>query len=395
MSSTPVEKYLRRVDELQSLQVELKAGRRPGDLGPVAGRVLEAAGDLLRRSAKVSFSEGQVRETLALLPEPALVSFCSGLDLSELTLRLEQAASQAVEAALPDEGEDTAPLMTWALQALQSRDRLESALVALEAIAVSGRGDAKVLHERLAGALQAVDVAARRRVRSFTALNDARRAEAALLTEPASARAWWFVERNGLGDDLLVKVLGGEVRGFLGPAERGAHEAVLERHERSVGFDELFAFDAGLATPAEAAALKARAAREPALAEIFAAMAAGEEAIAQLTDEGPGPDAVRPAPPSAPGSSRGAEVISERTEFRVLLFRNRAQLQVVVQPRRLERFAAAAVFLSDRPERALPHERRDEGLVFAVGQAERLAGLQARVVVTLSDGQQVASEIRL
>ncbi len=41
-------RYAARCEELEALKAELESKTRPGDPGPVAARVLEAAGDLLR-----------------------------------------------------------------------------------------------------------------------------------------------------------------------------------------------------------------------------------------------------------------------------------------------------------------------------------------------------------
>jgi hypothetical protein len=98
--------------------------------------------------------------------------------------------------------------------------------------------------------------------------------------------------------------------------------------------------------------------------------------------------------PVEPRSS-APEIIEERAEYKVLVFRTKARVQVVVQPRRPDRFAAAAVFRSDQPERALPSRSGELGHEFDLGTPAETAGRTARVVVKLTDGQSHACEVTL
>jgi hypothetical protein len=61
----------------------------------------------------------------------------------------------------------------------------------------------------------------------------------------------------------------------------------------------------------------------------------------------------------------------------------------------VDRLAAAAVYRSDEPERAVPSAPGEMGLHFDLGAPERLAGVLARVMVKLVDGQTHAFEVRL
>lgn len=388
------DRYSARVEELESLKHELEGGKRPGDPGPLVGRVLEAAGDLLRRTTAVRADGALVTGVLGLIPEAGLKSWSDGVQLPELRSRLQRAASQAVEAALPDTPEDGERLAGWAMQDLHTRDRLESALVALEALAAKGRGDAKVLSERLRRAVEDVDAACRPSAPALSALNGHRRGEAALLDDGHRARAWWFAERSGIDDDALVRVLGGEATGRLPAAEKRADGIVSKKRARRITYDELFRFDLGLSTTAEAEVLKRQAAEDAELKRVMAAMEEGERAIEELTKDDP---PLRSAPVPLPVEPRGSapEVIEERTEFKVLVFRTKARVQVVVQPRRPDRFAAAAVFRSDEPERGLPSSSGELGHEFDLGAPQAVAGLTARVVVKLTDGKTHAVEVKL
>ena len=321
-------------------------------------------------------------------------SWGDGVQVTELATRLKRAASQAVEAALPDSVEAGEAMAQWAVQDLQARDRLESALVALEALGGAGRSDAKALATRLRTAIGKVDRDCRAGVVSLTALNGARRAEAALLDGEFRGQAWWYSERTGIDDDQLVKVLGGEVKGSM-PAEfKTANTEVTRKRGRPVSFDDLLRFDLGLASPAEKEVIRLQADADPELKLSLAAMDAAEAAITEETqDEVVVP---RAAPVTIPVErSSSPEVIEERAEFKVLLFRSKKSVQVVVQPHRVDRLAAAAVYRSDEPDRPFPSSPGDMGLHFDLGAPERLVGVLARVVVKLVDGQTHAFEVRL
>ncbi len=382
------QKYRALIDELESLKVELENPKRPGDPAPVVARVLEAAGDLLRRTVSSPCEPQLISSVLAMVPTAGLKSWSEGVEVHDVQQKLERAATHAVEAALPDADDDSSTLMGWAMQDLMARDRLESALVALEK---SARDDAKKVSSGIRGQLAPIDAAARRTVASLTALNTDRRAEAGLLDANWRSDAWWLTERSGIEDDALVKVLSGEAQGTLGPAEHRADRTVRAKRLRSASFDELFRYDLGLSTPAEATVIRSQAAQDPELTLVLAAMAAGDEAIDELTE----PTAKTTPLPVAAAHSSSLEVVTERAEFKVLLFRSKAQLQVVVQPRRQDRFATAAVYLSHEPKRALPSSPGEHGLHFDLGKPERTVGSVARVVVKMTDGQSASSEIRL
>ena len=388
------EKYAARLTELEALHHELETGKRPGDGAVVVGLLLEAAGDVLRRKTATRGTAAQVTRPLSAIPELGLRSWGDAVQVTELATRLKRAASQAVESALPDSDEDGKAMAEWAVQDLQARDRLESALVALEALASSGRKDAKALAERLRSAVGSVDRTARAGVASLTALNGARRAEAALIDPEFRGQAWWYSERTGIDDDQLVKVLGGEVTGSMPPEFKSVNSEVTRKRGRPVSFDDLLRFDLGLASLGEKEVIRLQADADPELKLSLAAMDAAEAAIAEETaGEVAAPKA---APVFSPVErSHTPEIIEERAEFKVLLFRSRKAIQVVVQPHRLDRLAAAAVYRSDEPDRPFPSAPGDMGLHFDLGAPERLVGVLARIVVKLVDGQTHAFEVRL
>lgn len=382
------EKYAARQTELEALHHELAAGKRPGDGAVVVGLLLEAAGDLLRRKSALGVLPANVTRQLAAISEPSLKAWADGVQVAELTARLKRAASQAVESAIPDSPEDGAAMAQWAVQDLQARDRLESALVALESL---GRPDSKLVLSRLRSAVSAVDASCRGTVISLTALNGTRRAETALLDGEFRGAAWWYSERTGIDDDQLVQVLGGEVKGSMPSEFKTANTEVTRKRGRPVRYDDLLRLDLGLASPAEREAIRIQADADPELKLALAAMEAAESAITEEEVASPGPVPV-PVPVER---SNSPEIVEERSEFKVLVFRSKKNVQVVVQPHRLDRFAAAAVYRSDEPDRAFPSSPGDMGLHFDLGAPERLVGAVARVVVKLTDGQTHAFEVRL
>ncbi len=393
MNRSLKEKYAARVQELESLGRELAAGRRPGDPAPLVGRVLEAAGDLLRRRAAVPCPAGTVEKVLTLVPEPGLSSWASGVDEKSHATRLAQAAGQAVESAIPDSDDEGRVLAGYAMDALLARDRLESALVALEALAKAGRGDARVLAERLRPLAARIDAMCRKSGPSFTPLNTERRGEAQLLDEPYRVGAWWFVEKSGPEHDGLVATFGGVPRSTLGPAEQAAAREVDAPRDRPVTYDELFRFDLGLASPAEAAAIRREAERDAEMKTILSALDAGERAIEELTstDVPPTPRAAAPGTPVEPKDAP-PEQLAERAEFKLLVFRAKARLQVVVQPRPGQQRIAASLEVPEvfeRPERAQPGPL---GLVVDLGDPARFRGKRAIARVTLDSGAVVTLE---
>lgn len=389
MNLSPREKYAARIEELASLAEALRAGRKP-EPGAAAGRALEAAGDLLRRRNALATQAETVLDALRQIPELALHAWATGVDVSDLRTRLIKAASDAVEAGLPDDPEAGAHFSGLAMQGLQARDRMESALVALEAMAGQGRGDAGVILGRLRGAIDDLDATCRTFVTSLTTLNPSRRPEAALLDEAVRLRAWWYSTRCGIDDDALVAVLGGEKKGTLPSRERRASDVVMEKRVRRVSFDDLLRFDLGLASPAERDAIQAAAEKDPELKLALAAMDEGDRAIEEL-EQGPQP----PAPIPLPRAPRETPVlVEEHRDFKVLVLRTPRNVQVVVQPRHADRLAAAAVYRSDDAARPIAPNDGEHGLHFELGAPERLVGAGARVVVKLRDGQTHAIEVK-
>lgn len=391
MNPSPKEKYSARLTELEALHHELAGGKRPGDGGVVVGLLLEAAGDLLRRQTALGVAVGSVTGRLQAIPESALRAWGEGVQATELVMRLRRAATHAVESAIPDEDGTAESSAQWAVQDLQARDRLESALTALETLV---RDDARALLGRLRREVTEVDRSCRGTALSLTSLNVTRRAEAALLDASHRNNAWWFSAHSGMEEDEMVRVLGGTASGTLPPSLRAVSSTVERRRERPVTSDDLFRFDLGLASPAEREAIRLQASRDPELKLALAAMEAAESAILDESRPASAETTVLTARSPDPVERKSApEVVEQRPEFKVLVFRTKQSVQVVVQPQRLDRFAAAAVFRGDDPDRAVPSRPGDMGLHFDLGSPERVAGTRARVVVKLVDGQTHAVDV--
>lgn len=388
----PVNRYRARVDELESIRAELEADKLRSDLGPVVGRVLEAAGDLIRRSTRIQTDLAALDRILMLVPNAGLTSWGEAVSVDDLAKRVARAAEEAVEAALPDTPEDGSTWNSWAMQGLFARDRLESALCSLERLGKLGRQDASTIHSKIRKQVDAADDRLKHRARWLSGLNGDRRSEAQLLDDSCRTKAWWFAAHCSPGDDELVKHLG--EGGPLTGAEAAVHREVTKKRTRQIGFDELFRYDLGLASPAETAMIEAQAKKDPELRKAIAAMRDAEAAIEDNDPNRPqNPVSAGQAP--APGDRGSVQVIEDRQDFKVLVFRRSQRIRLVVQPVRTDRFAAAAVFLPDAPNTARPSRDTAEGLEFDLGPEHLLAGQLARVVVRLQGGAEIKVEARL
>jgi hypothetical protein len=360
---------------------------RPGEALEGAGQVLEAAGDLVRRRAALGGDLGAVDRALGQLSDAALSRWREGLAVAAVEGHLRRALWMAVEAAVPDEEEDVTALIEGCMQELRARDRLESALVALERLGAQGRLHAAALGRTLRGEVAQVDSACRPAVAGLTPLNPLRRPEAALLDDAERARAWWFSVRCGVEDDLLVPVLGGERPGTVGRGDRQASEVVSEWRTRPVSSEALLRIDLGLACPAEAREVRRRAQHDPELALALTAMEAGEAAIEALERA--------PAEPATTTTSRPAaapDVVHRHPDFTVLVFSGPRMVRVRVEPRQPGRLAAAALHREGTGGQGLTATPDPSGLEFEV---VRPGPQTVRLVVTLTGGATAAVELAL
>jgi hypothetical protein len=354
---------------------------------------LEAAGDLLRRRRRIPCETTRIDSALESIPEQALHEWLEGVNADQVQKRIEQAADHAVEAAIPEVDAEASTLATWAMQGLLSRDRLESARYALNRMASRGRPGATVAARRLNDALHRADAGGKRVVPRLTALNTERRQELALLDDEEQAASWWWSADSGLEHDGLVRSLSGEGAGSLSSEARSAHELVMRKRPRRFSFDELFKFDLGLSTLDEANSLLASSQRDAELALTLRAMEVGDSAIEEVTkDQHPPSKGVEPVPTP---SDTMTETVVDRAECKVLVLRTKHRVELVVQPQRQDRFAAAAVYLPNRFQRSVHSAPGPYGLHFDVGSPEQVRGVTVTVVVRLADGRNLTDEVAL
>src|SRR5258707_14665248 len=93
---------------------------------------LFAAGDLLRRSRALGIATSAVDEALAVL-KPAEITAClASADVAGALTALTRALEDAFESGLGDDDGDRSTRISTALEALSKRDRIASAMAAIE-----------------------------------------------------------------------------------------------------------------------------------------------------------------------------------------------------------------------------------------------------------------------
>lgn len=391
-----------RLGELTLLEAALGAREASSGVADLAGRTLDVAGALLRRSRASGVPLADVERVLRLIPTAAVETWARTVDLDELESRLRRAAEEAVEAILPESPEDRETWAAWAREGIEARDRLESQLVALQHRESMGFAADRAVRERFAQALVKKDAALRPRCRWLVGLNPWRRDERDALDPEHRANAWWFTDRAECDD--LIALLAGEL-------EHSAHvhvcadcqrdllrvESVSAPRIRHVTADELWNDDLGLCTPQERAVIERHARTCGECAQALAALSEGEEAIREITEPakrrtrpGLGLSGLNPMQGDQRARVRNTEepdVVADHADFRLLLFRRRERLRLLVQPRRAGRVAAAAVFLPDDPRRSLSARPGPDGFELDISESLRVRGA-VRVRVQLQGSAQ-------
>ena len=359
------------------------------------GEVLEAAGDLLRRSSKVG-TEG-VDAALRGLGRPQVEAWLKAQKPQALQPLLLRAAEEAVEVAL-DGGEEAEMWRASALEGLAARDRAASAahaLAAWERLHGPLEGEAAQLRARFLSALGTLDSSLRPRARWFIPLNPQRRQELDLLEPAEQDTAWWFSARAGC-DDVVATWTGrpqtltphlqgcADCRGDM--ADAAPVDAPPRRH---LSAEDLWRLDMGLMTEEERTRLDAHTARCGECAQAVLALDEGDEAIEEALDmdgeQGTVGRAARSSRepvsrrPSAARHPEQREVLDERRDFRVVLVRERQRVRLLVQPLS-GRTVTAAVFLSPgRP--SLKPTHGPEGIAFDLTTASSTGARSAHLSV--------------
>jgi hypothetical protein len=253
----------------------------------MAAVVVQAAGDVLRRSARCGAElVAEADEALAALSTADVRAVVSAIDVEGCRRSVERAGAEAFEAAFAESPEEREVFATSAHDALLARDRAESSLAAGRRRAATADAAAKAELEAILGerssALRSLDATFGGSVgRSLTAITDRRRASHADLDESSRATAPWFASFAD-ADDMLAGLAGVKTT-ELSASTRAALEAsslpgfVHRRDETSWADAESSALcrvSLGDATPAERAFLEARAKGDAALAKDLAEAAA-------------------------------------------------------------------------------------------------------------------------
>jgi hypothetical protein len=357
------------------------------------GEVLEAAGDCLRRAARVGV-EG-VDAALRGLGRPQVEAWLKAQKPQALQPVLLRAAEEAVEVAL-DGGEEAEMWRASALEGLAARDRAASAACALaawEGLHGALEGEAAQLRERFVSALGTLDSSLRPRARWFIPLNPQRRQERDLLEPAEQDTAWWFSARADC-DDLVATWTGApqtqtsHLQGCTDCRSDMADTAPVDAPpRRHLSADDLWRFDMGLMTEDERSRVDAHTAHCGECAQAVLALGEGEEAVEEALDMEEGsmgqaarnsraPVAPRPAAARHPEQR---EVLDERRDFRVVLVRERQRVRLLVQPLS-GRTVTAAVFLSPgRP--SLKPTQGPEGLAFDLTTASTTGARSAHLSV--------------
>jgi hypothetical protein len=232
---------------------------------------------------------------------------------------------------------------------LEARDAFESQVAAMRCREALGYEADRPVRERLAAALEAQDVALSPRSRRLVGLNAYRRQMRDALDPDHRRGAWWFTSRADCDD--LLDVLAGERTATQHVEQCDECQRDLARarrielpRTRHLSEDDLWNYDLGVLSAGERVYADRHARTCPSCAQALAALVEGEQEIEGLT--GMGGTEVRPVglPPARRGGKE-PEVLADDADFRLLVFRRRKKVIVVVQPRAPGLVAAAALEL--------------------------------------------------
>lgn len=327
------------------------------------GTRLVAAGEAIRRggASDVKFAEEDAR------------AFLASIDVDVESRRLSQAVDAAIEAALADTEAERAAHVASALAALASRDRIESALVACEAVAMGELANA--LAEARAS-IARVDRASRGGAAMLASLNDARRRERDRLAGEHRTRAWWWSSRAEC--DAMAALLRGEAAESH-PHVASCADCARDRERmatadapplRHVTADELWSFDVGAMAKDERRRVERHAARCAECKRALDALAAGEDAIDGATEPPP----------------RDDDVVAEHAAFVVRSRRDAKRVRFVVEPRGATALTAASLAGAGRARKT------ERGLELSIA-ASAARGRVALVVETASGAIEIEIDL--
>jgi hypothetical protein len=302
---------------------------------------LVKAGELLR-------SGKDAKAAIAAIGAEDARKFLASLDVDVESRRLARACDAALECAIADDDAERAAHEAMALEALGARDRIESALVVAEEIAL-GSDDVRARLGSARAAIAQLDRAARSGAAVLVGINGARRAARDRLAAQFRGRAWWWSERAEC--DAFVAVLRGGEIDAAHVASCAACRADRERAKiadapppRHLTADDLWSWDVGAMSKEERRRVERHTARCVECKHAIDALADAERAIHESE-----------SPPPLEG-----DVVAQHEAFVVRLRRDAKRIRLVVEPR------GGAVVKSASLVGAARARRTTQGLELAV-----------------------------
>jgi hypothetical protein len=272
--------------ELLRLADALVQRPHPEERAILAGALLSTAGYLLRRSRAVASADldpAYPECVLGDLSRDDLQAWLTVASVAGLRRTLQKAADSAFEAALADDADERERLREIALEGLAERERLASALHALDRWELlHGPLDDRARRRRDALALEAsrIDDSLRASSVALTHLNDERRIERDSLEDSFLASSWWYA-RHADRDDLAALTLGVSPNLTSSPRVSAAIRIVNDPPKRHLSAEELWAFECGFLDGDQQAWLQRHTASCGECRRAMQALSEGEEVIIQ------------------------------------------------------------------------------------------------------------------
>jgi hypothetical protein len=301
--------------ELLRLADALAQRPHPEERAILAGALLGTAGYLLRRSravASVDLDPSSPERVLGDLPRDDLHAWLAVASTAGLRRTLQKAADSAFEAALADDDAERERLREIALDGLAERERLASALHALDRWEhLHGPLDDRARRRRDALALEAsrIDDSLRASSVALTHLNDERRTERDTLEDLFRASSWWYTHHADR-DDLAALPLGASPSLGASPRASAAIRVVNDPPTRHLSSEELWAFELGTLDGDQHAWLQRHTASCAECRRAMQALSEGEEAIQEALGQ-----------PARVASESDHELIFDHPQLRVLASR--------------------------------------------------------------------------
>ena len=328
--------------ELKRLSEALARRPHPEERAVLAGALLGTTGYLLRRSGAFAADTAALDAALAALPREDLQAWLAGASAAGLRRALQHAADAAFEAALGEEEGERERYQTTAMEGLAERERLASALHALDRWEqLQGPLDdrARRRREALLSETSRIDASLRNTAVTLAHLNEERRAERDLLDEPLREGAWWYSRHAG-NDDLAALPFGAPVSLAPSPRATAALQAVHTPPTRHLSEEELWAFDLGLLDENQRAWVHRHSLSCADCKQAIRALSEGEQAIHEALGQSPPRQA----------AETDHEVVFDHPQFRVLAFSGKKP-RLVLEEKRPGSLASAQPLAGIKPRR--------------------------------------------